>query len=80
MIQACAAQLSDAALDWLMRKEIIRRKQSADVVAILRCISGWSGRNKRRNSPHKSPIGPLCPESDDQSSGVRNAAMGHERN
>jgi hypothetical protein len=42
VIQAChAAQLSDAALDWLMRKEIIRRKQSADVVAILRCISDW---------------------------------------
>ena len=42
VIQGCyAAQLSDAALDWLVNGEMITQDQRADAVAILRGISEW---------------------------------------
>jgi hypothetical protein len=42
VIQAChAAQLSDAALDWLIGKEILTREQRGDAGAILRAIGAW---------------------------------------
>ena len=42
LIQACYANmLSDAALNWLVRNEVIRNEQRADAAAILRSISGW---------------------------------------
>lgn len=46
LIQACyTAQLSDVALDWLTRNEVITREQRGDVVAILRSISSWLERS-----------------------------------
>jgi hypothetical protein len=36
-----AAQLSDAALDWLISKEILTREQRGDAGAILRAIGAW---------------------------------------
>jgi len=33
--------LSDAALDWLLRKEILAREQRGDAGAILRAIGAW---------------------------------------
>jgi hypothetical protein len=36
-----AAQFSDAALDWLVRNEVIKGDQRADAAAILRSISAW---------------------------------------
>lgn len=42
VIQACyAAQLSDAALDWLISGGVITREQRGDTVTILRRISHW---------------------------------------
>ncbi len=46
VIQACyAAQLSAAALDWLISDGVITRDQRADAVAILRGISSWLERS-----------------------------------
>ncbi len=53
MIQACyAAQLSDAALDWLLRKEILAREQRSDAGAILRAIGAWLERGARKVNPN----------------------------
>ncbi len=42
VLQACiAAQLSDVALDWLIKGGVITREQRADAIAILRSISDW---------------------------------------
>jgi hypothetical protein len=42
VIQACYdAQLSDAALDWLVNGGVIAHEQRGDVGAILRSISKW---------------------------------------
>ena len=42
VIQACyAAQLSEAATNWLIKGGVITREQRADAVAILRSISIW---------------------------------------
>jgi len=42
VIQACyAAELSDAALDWLIKGGVITGEQRGDGVAILRAISDW---------------------------------------
>ncbi len=46
VIQACyAAQLSDAALDWLIRKEILTRASRAVMQELSSALSalGWSG-------------------------------------
>jgi len=52
VIQACyAAQLSDAALDWLIRKEILTREQRGDAGAILRAIDAWLERGARKVNP-----------------------------
>jgi hypothetical protein len=41
-IQGCyAAQLSDAALDWLVNGGVITHEQRGDAAAILRNISDW---------------------------------------
>jgi hypothetical protein len=48
LIQACyASLLSDAALDWLTRNEVITGELRADAVAILRSISEWLERANR---------------------------------
>ena len=42
VLQACnAAQLSDVALDWLIKGGVITREQRTDAIAILRSISDW---------------------------------------
>jgi hypothetical protein len=42
VIQACyAAQLSDAALDWLINGGLIAPEQHGDAAAILHSISKW---------------------------------------
>ena len=42
VIQACyAAELSDAALDWLINGDVITRGHRTDAVAILRSIGAW---------------------------------------
>ena len=42
VIQGCyAAQLSDAALAWLVNGGVITREQRGDAVLILRSISNW---------------------------------------
>jgi hypothetical protein len=42
VIQACyAAQLSDAALEWLISRGVIKREQRGDAVEVLRGISKW---------------------------------------
>jgi hypothetical protein len=42
VVQACyAAQLTDAALDWLIDGGVIEKQQRADAAAILRGISAW---------------------------------------
>jgi hypothetical protein len=42
VIQACyAAQVSDAALDWLIGAGIVTREERNDAVAILRRITKW---------------------------------------
>jgi hypothetical protein len=45
VVQACyAAQLSDAALDWLVHGGVIAHEQRGDAGAILRSISKWLDR------------------------------------
>ena len=45
VIEAChASLLSDKALGWLVRNEVIKVEQRADAAAILRSISAWLGR------------------------------------
>ena len=42
MIQACyGAELSDAALDWLINGDVITREHRTDAVAIFRSIGAW---------------------------------------
>jgi hypothetical protein len=42
VIQGCyAAQLSDAALDWLAKGGVVTHEQRGDAAAILRSISKW---------------------------------------
>jgi hypothetical protein len=42
VIQSCyVAQLSDAALEWLIKAGVIKREQRVNAVEVLRCISGW---------------------------------------
>jgi hypothetical protein len=42
VIQGCyAAELSDAALDWLIKGGVITNEQRGDAAAILRVISDW---------------------------------------
>jgi hypothetical protein len=42
VVQSCyAAQLSDAALEWLISRGVIKREQRGDAAAILRGISRW---------------------------------------
>ena len=42
VIQACyGAELSDAALDWLINGDVITREHRTDAVAILRSIGAW---------------------------------------
>ncbi len=48
VIQGCyAAQLSDAALDWLVNGGVITHEQRGDAVVILRSISKWLERADR---------------------------------
>ncbi len=57
VIQACyAAQLSDAALDWLTRNEVITREQRGDAGAILRSISKWLERAGPRRPSTVKPF------------------------
>jgi hypothetical protein len=42
VIQSCyAAQLSDAALEWLISRGVIKREQRGDAVEVLRGIGRW---------------------------------------
>ncbi len=42
VVQSCyAAQLSDAALEWLISRGVIKREQRGDAAATLRGISRW---------------------------------------
>jgi hypothetical protein len=42
VIQSCyAAQISDAALEWLIKAGVIKREQRVIAVEVLRCISRW---------------------------------------
>ncbi len=42
VIRSCyAAQLSDAALEWLISRRVIKREQRGDAAATLRGISRW---------------------------------------
>ena len=46
VIQACyAAQLSDAALAWLIDNGVVTHEQRGDAGAILRSINGWLERS-----------------------------------
>jgi hypothetical protein len=54
VIQACyAAQLSDAALEWLIDGGVIAPEQRGDAGAILRSISKWLERADRQTAIRK---------------------------
>ena len=51
VVQSCyAAQLSDAALEWLINSGVIKREQRGDAVEVLRSISRWPTGSPRRAS------------------------------